>query len=222
MFYSHICAVGANNTIGFKGKLPWHIPEDLRFFKQKTKAKALIMGRKTFESLGEPLPHRLNVVVSRQKKFKAKTESVTYWQARGRAGEQVGAQAGAQARGQAVAPAGKQVEQKHIMLNALKQNSPLVICSSLPDAMDFCSTQAVLQKYGREVFIIGGGEIYKQSLPLVQKIYLTRIHKNYKGDAFYPAIPKEEFKEVQKRACPGPPPYSFITYERITRSKISG
>ena len=164
-FYSHISAVAQNNTIGFKGKLPWHIPEDLKFFYQKTKGHALIMGRKTFESLGEPLPHRLHVVVTRQKNFQAKALSV-------------------------------------------------VLCRSIEDAMAFCSQKEVLKKHGSEVFITGGGEIYKQSLSFVKYIYLTRIHKSYKGDAFYPELPQGMFKEISRKDFSGDPSYSFITYEK--------
>ena len=174
--FSHICAVAENNTIGLKGKLPWDIPEDLRFFHKKTKGKALIMGRKTFESLGKPLPHRLNVVVTRQKQI---PNGVYYG-----------------------TPSMK-----------ISEAHP-VVCPTIPEAMEFCSQKEVLNKYGSEIFIIGGGEIYKQTLPFVHQIYLTRIHKTYEGDATYPPLPKEQFKEVSKTTCEGSPSYSFITYKK--------
>ncbi|MCB0394744.1 MAG: dihydrofolate reductase, partial [Bdellovibrionales bacterium] len=70
---SHIAAVGKNRAIGTSGDLPWHIPEDLKYFKSKTKGHIILMGRKTFESLGvhKPLPNRLNVVVTRDNKYTA-------------------------------------------------------------------------------------------------------------------------------------------------------
>lgn len=69
LIYSHIVAAASNNTIGYKAKLPWHIEEDLQFFKQTTWNKIVIMGRRTFESLRKPLPHRLNIIVSRNPKY---------------------------------------------------------------------------------------------------------------------------------------------------------
>ena len=195
-FYSHICAAAENNTIGLKGKLPWNIPEDLQFFQKKTKGKPLIMGRKTFESLGTPLPHRLNVVVTRQKKTQPKINVKTHtpiWTDR------------------MAHVMGKEVE----LLAATKKALSVIMCPSIKEAMDFCSQKTVLQNYGNEIFIIGGGEIYKQTLPLVDCIYLTRIHKSYKGDAFYPDIPREEFRETDRKDCDGRPPYSFITYKRV-------
>ena len=72
--FSHIVAASQNQVIGLKNRLPWHIPDDLKFFSETTKKKALIMGRKTFESLGKPLPGRLNVVVTRNKDFRSKNQ----------------------------------------------------------------------------------------------------------------------------------------------------
>lgn len=66
MTLSHIVAISKNRVIGKDNKLPWHIPEDLKFFREKTKDHILIMGRKTFDSLGGPLPKRLHIVISRQ------------------------------------------------------------------------------------------------------------------------------------------------------------
>ena len=67
---SHIVAVSQNNVIGLKNKLPWHIPEDLKYFYNTTKNKVVIMGRKTFQSLGKALPDRLNVVLTKNNAFK--------------------------------------------------------------------------------------------------------------------------------------------------------
>ncbi len=181
LFYSHICAVAENNVIGIKGKLPWNIPEDLKFFQKKTTGKALIMGRKTFESLGKPLPHRLNVIITRKKENIRK---------------------------------GFMTDGDNPLISIKKPFSP-VICSSLKSAMNFCAQPEVLKQYGQEIFIIGGGEIYKQSLPLVKRIYLTRIHRAYKGDAFYPEVSKKQFREIKRQDREGNPPYSFLIYEKI-------
>ena len=193
--YSHICAAAENNSIGLKGKLPWNIPEDLQFFKKKTQGKVLIMGRKTFESLRTPLPHRLNVVITRNKNLQPKTTNLNYipiWS--GGISQIMGGEADP--------------------LTAMKKALSVVLCSSIKASMDFCSRKEIQKKYGKEVFIIGGGEIYRQTLPLVHCIYLTRIHRNYEGDAFYPEIPKDQFQEVDKKDRAGNPSYSFITYKR--------
>ena len=196
LIYSHICAAAENNTIGLQGKLPWNIPEDLRFFKEKTQGKALIMGRKTFESLGTPLPHRLNVIITKQKQAQLKADLTTYipiWTG-----------GISHVMGGAADP-----------LTAMKKSLSAVFCSSIKDAIDFCSRKEVQQKYGKEIFIIGGGEVYKQTLPLIHRIYLTRIHKKYEGDVFYPEIPEKEFQEIDRKDCAGNPPYSFITYKKV-------
>ena len=197
VIFSHIAAASENHVIGYKGQLPWHIPEDLRFFHRTTKGKALIMGRKTFESLGKPLPHRLNVVVTRQKDFQPKINTIPD-------------------------PWAYAAHPVSSMMDIMKKALSVVICSSIEEAMDFCSRKEVLQQHGTEIFISGGGGIYKQTLSLVQRIYLTRIHKNFKGDAFYPEIPEDQFQEVYRKDInEAPIPYSFITYERKVQNALS-
>lgn len=194
-FFSHIVAASKNNCIGWKDKLPWHIPEDLKFFYNKTKGKALIMGRKTFESLGKPLPHRLNVIVTRQQDFLGTIKMVSHepW-------------------GYVFNPA---IPQSTDISDLMKKALSVVVCSSIKDAMDFCSRKEVLERHGEEIFISGGGEIYKQTLSLIHRIYLTRIHKDFKGDAFYPEVPIKQFYERHRRdSTSAPVPYSFITYEK--------
>ncbi len=192
LIYSHICAAAENNTIGLKGKLPWNIPEDLQFFKEKTQRKILIMGRKTFESLGTPLPYRLNIVITRNKDFQSKIHGSIRLDDTSR------------------------ISKEEIKtLTTVKKSSPVVICPSVKEAMNLCRQNEIHQQYGKEIFIIGGGEIYKQTLPLVHCIYLTRIHQTYEGDAFYPEIPDKDFQEVDRKDCKGNPSYSFITYKRV-------
>jgi len=163
MILSHIVAAAANDVIGVNNGLPWNIPEDMKFFREKTKGKALIMGRKTFESVGHPLPHRLNVVVTRQKDYPRANESV-------------------------------------------------VIQPDLKSAIEYCQTQ--VSKYGEEIFVIGGGELFKESMPLVDVIYLTRIHKDYPGDIFYPKVDPSVFAKVESRERTEPVPFTFETYTR--------
>jgi dihydrofolate reductase len=128
-----IVAVSNNNVIGKDYGLLWSLPNDMRWFKNKTWALPVIMGRKTFKSLGfKPMNGRLNVVITRQADFKA--EAVT-------------------------------------------------VVSNIEDAITFCKAQ-----HYKEIMIIGGGEIYKQSLPLTNKIYLTRVDATVEGDTHYPEL----------------------------------
>ncbi|MDE0118817.1 MAG: dihydrofolate reductase [Bdellovibrionales bacterium] len=194
LIYSHICAAAENNTIGLKGQLPWNIPEDLRFFKEKTLNKALIMGRKTFASLGSPLPFRLHIVITRNRSQLNIVNANYVFLCL----DELSQISNEEMKG----------------LTAIKKILPVVFCSSIEKAMKLFSREEMQQRYGQEIFISGGGEVYKQTLPQVYRIYLTRIHRNYEGDAFYPEIPEGEFQEIERRDCEGNPSYSFITYER--------
>lgn len=161
MMLSHIVAAAKNGVIGVNNGLPWSIPEDMKFFKDTTKGKSLIMGRKTFESVGHPLPHRLNVVITRQQGYQ---------------------------------PAGA------------------VVVPTLSAAIEYCKTQT--DKYGDEIFIIGGGEIFKESMAIVDRIYLTRIHQDFVGDIYYPEIDTNTFELVRQNDRSEPIPFSFLTFER--------
>ena len=161
MTLAHIVAASENDVIGAAGQLPWSIPEDLKFFRDTTRGHAVIMGRKTFDSLGKPLPNRLNVIVTRQKDF-------------------------------AVPGA--------------------LVVPTLEDAYAACREH--VGQWGELVFIIGGGEIYQQSLKDVDLVYLTRVHLPYPGDAKYPKIDETLFNEISRRKCSGNPSYTFLTYRR--------
>ena len=124
-------AVSQNWCIGQNNQLPWHQKSDLAYFRNITKGKTVIMGRKTFLSLGKPLPNRTNIVVTRQKDFNV--------------------------------PEG------------------CVVVSSLKKAIDICPKD-------EESFIIGGGQIYKQSIDNADKIELTRVHTTIDADTFFPEI----------------------------------
>ena len=162
---SHIVAAAANDVIGNAGGLPWDIPEDLKFFRDKTKNHSIIMGRKTFESVGHPLPKRLNVVVTRQPDYKAEGG---------------------------------------------------IVVSSIAEGLKVCKEHS--EQYGDEIFIIGGGEIYRQSIDLVDIIYLTRIHQNIAGDTCYPKVDPSQFEEVERRDRHEPVSFSFLTYQRKSKT----
>lgn len=161
MILSHIVAAAENGVIGVNNALPWNIPEDMKFFREKTKGHALIMGRKTYESMGKPLPGRLNVIVTRQSNYH---------------------------------PAGTHV------------------CPTIDEAIEYCVSQK--NTYGEEIFIIGGGEIFRETMGIIDLIYLTRIHQEFSGDIKYPEVDLSKFEEIECRDRTEPIPFSFLTYAR--------
>ncbi len=164
MIVSQIAAMAKNRVIGTNLKLPWNIPEDLKFFKDTTNGHIIIHGRKTYESLGfKPLPNRLNIVLTRNPE-------------------------------------------------TLPPHKDIVVYTNLEDALEYAKTKT--DEWGEEVFIGGGGEIYKQALPYTDRIYLTVIHKEFEGDAKFPEFDKNIFKEVRRDDRQGPIPFTFFTYER--------
>jgi len=167
MIISVIVAASENNVIGKDGGLPWHLPLDMKFFRKKTMGHPIIMGRKTFESIGHPLPDRLNVVITRQEKY-----SVEH----------------------------------------------AVVVSSLKEALRHCE-----KKNFGEVFVIGGGEIYKSALPLANNIFLTRVHTEIEGDVFFPDIPEFDWKEVKSKKHKADNDheyaFTFLTYIRTSARK---
>jgi dihydrofolate reductase len=140
MTISIIAAMARNRVIGRGNRLPWHIPRDLEWFHSHTRGHSVIMGRKTFESLGKPLRGRRNLILS--------TRSGLSFPGADR----------------------------H---------------TSLEEALESCAARGE-----EEVFIVGGAELFRESLPLSDRIYLTVIHRDFEGDAFFPEIPEGEFKTV--------------------------
>lgn len=162
MILSHIVAVDKNWAIGKDNKLPWHLPEDLKFFKETTSGKIIIMGRKTFESLGRLLPGRMHIVITRS--------------------------------------------------SSKSENENLVYVSSLESALE--TAKKMIPKWPSEVFIIGGGEIYRQSMEVVNCLYLTQIDKVVDGDTFYPEPQFELFKLENKKEFNSPENFVISKYCR--------
>lgn len=159
MTISVIVAIAQNNVIGANNQLLWHISADLKRFKALTTGHTVIMGRKTYQSIGRPLPNRKNIVISRNASFIA--EGCT-------------------------------------------------VCTSLNEAIKLCANET-------EVFIMGGGEIYRQALPLANKLYLTKVHGSYNGDTFFPEIDTNKWCIILEQQ--GTPTaegleYTFIDLER--------
>lgn len=168
---THIVAMADNRVIGRAGGLPWHIPEDFRFFKATTSGHALIMGRKTFESIGRPLPGRLSIVVTRQ-------------------------------------PALLQAAQA-------REDAPVVPVGSVAEGLAYAETQR--DRWGDEVFVIGGGELYRETLAIAGRVYLTRVHQSVDGDTHYPELPASDFDVVDERQGSGDVAVTFTTLERRRR-----
>jgi len=138
MILSSVVAASTNNIIGKDNQLLWRLPNDMKFFKNTTWGMPVVMGRKTFESLGKPLTGRTNIVITRKKDW---------------------------------TPEGVKV------------------VSNLDEAM-----AAAADADAKEAFIIGGGEIYKQTMPLVHRIYITRVHAILQGDTSFPDIDEKEWE----------------------------
>jgi dihydrofolate reductase len=158
---SIIVAVSENNAMGINNKLPWYLPADLKRLKQITMGHYLVMGRKTFESLGKPLPGRTTVIITRNKGYKAEG---------------------------------------------------CIVVSSLKEGIEASKTDV-------EPFIFGGGEVFREALPLVNKIYLTVIHETFDADTFFPELNVNEWKESAREDFQPDEKnkysYSFITLERV-------
>jgi dihydrofolate reductase len=166
MKLSLIVALARNYTIGINNQLPWHLPEDLKYFRAVTMGKPLIMGRKTHESIGRPLPGRANIVITRQPGY---------------------------------------------------QSDGVAVVSSLECAIELAARLG-LQADAEEVMVMGGAEIYRQILPLVDRLYLTEVHAEVEGDAFFPPFDRAQWDEIQRIDHPSsasnPYPYSFVIYDR--------
>ncbi len=156
---SIIVAYAANRVIGLCGKMPWHLPEDLKRFRQITMGHAIVMGRKTWESIDRLLPERRHVIVSRRP-------------------------------GYAVPGA--------------------TVVASLDKAIAVCADES-------DVFVIGGGEIYRLALPLSDRIYATEIDGSFEGDAFFPLLDRDLWQETRREARRDDNTsmrYSFVTFDR--------
>lgn len=132
MKISIIVAKAEKNVIGGENKLLWHLPADLKFFKEKTSGHHILMGRKTFESIGKALPNRVNLVLTRDENYK---------------------------------------------------KEGVFAVKTLQQAIDLAQ-----KNDENELFIIGGGEIYKNTISIADTIYITQIDAIFEGDTFFPAL----------------------------------
>lgn len=156
-----IVAAAENNAIGKNNQMLWHLPDDFKYFKNKTIAHSIVMGRKTFESLGKALPDRRNIVLTRDEDWSA---------------------------------------------------DEVDVANSANEVLTYCRDE-------REIYIIGGGHVYKQWLPQANEVLLTRVHTNIDADAYFPELPIAEWKKVNSEHHEADErhkyAFTFETWERI-------
>ncbi|MEH6568475.1 MAG: dihydrofolate reductase [Halioglobus sp.] len=161
-----IAAVAENGVVGNNNALPWHLPGELAYFKRQTLGKPIVMGRKTFESIGRPLPGRTNIVVSRNKSY---------------------------------APEGVEV------VDSLESSLTLAAGIARTDGQE-------------DLMVIGGAAIYAAALPLAERLYITEVHAEVEGDAYFPEVDWRQWREVsrQRNAAPESDGYdfSFVVFQR--------
>jgi dihydrofolate reductase len=160
MRISFVVAVAENGAIGKNNSLLWRLPDDLKYFKTITMGKPIVMGRKTYDSIGRPLPGRLNIVVTRRRGF---------------------------------------------------ETTGCVVVTSIDDAIRAAGE-------AEELCVIGGAEIYREFLPHVDTIYLTRVHASFDGDVFFPSLSESQWHETHREDHAADDrhayAFSFITLER--------
>ena len=156
-----VVAMGLDNEIGADNQLLWHLPKDLKHFKELTSEHPIIMGRKTYMSIGKPLPNRTNIVVSRKKD----------WFEEG-----------------------------------------ILIVGSIKEALKFA------KKIDEQIFVIGGGNIYEQTLELTDKLEVTLVKNHLKADTYFPKINPQIWNKTEEicheKDDKNEFDFCFQTYER--------
>ena len=162
-----LAAVANNGVIGRDNALPWRLSTDLKRFKALTLGKPVVMGRKTYLSIGKPLPERTNIVITRDKNFR--TQGV-------------------------------------------------MVANSVDAALDMARAEARRQDAG-EIMVIGGTEVFEQTMALADRLEITHVHARPEGDVYFPAIDPKLWRETARSEQPASPrddaSVSFVTYERI-------
>ena len=138
-----VAAMARNRAIGLNGRMPWHLPGELQHFKATTLGKAIVMGRKTWESIGRPLPGRQNIVISRNPDY---------------------------------------------------PQQGFNLCSSLQEAIEVAQSH--------EVMVIGGGELYRQAMPVASRMVLTLVDFEPQADTWFPEWDTAEWLELSRQPKP--------------------
>ena len=159
-----VVAASENNVIGKNNQLLWSLPNDMKFFKNTTWGFPVMMGRKTFDSLGKALPGRTNIVITRQPDWKA---------------------------------------------------DKTIVVTNLNDAI-----KAAADTDAKELFIIGGGQIFEEGLPVTDRVYITRVHTVIEGDAFFPVLPDSEWQLFSRLDFPADEKHAYAySFEVWNRKK---
>lgn len=166
-----VAAVARNGVIGADGDMPWRLPGDLPRLKSMTVAHVVIMGRRTYDSIGRPLPDRTTIVVTRSPDWSPGTPYEVA--ARGRA------------RPDTV--------------------TSLRMCHSVPDALELAG------KLDDEIFILGGAEIYRQTLAVADRLEITEVHAEPDGDTYFPDVDRSHWRETARARHDG---FDYVTYDR--------
>ncbi len=170
---SLIAAIGQNRELGKAGQLLWHLPKDFSYFKEKTVGTIMIMGRKTFESIGKPLPRRKSIVITSQDDW-----------------------------------------QYEDVLTAKS------MADAIEKAVDFQKNNS---EYTDEIFVIGGGDVYRQSLPYIETMYLTRVNGVFPyADTFFPEFNASAFQEISRehheKDADHEFEFDFVVYKKIPQN----
>jgi dihydrofolate reductase len=191
--FKAIAAMSLNRVIGAGNKIPWHLPEDFKWFKKMTMGNVVVMGRKTFESLGQPLPNRKNMVLTRHPQRLIKKHPEIFGQYHEwRGGKFL-----------------KRAYQFHFTKLGEKQETEILIFNSL-EKLDPA-------EFPNDIFICGGAEIYAQGLPQCSDLYLTLVKREIEnGDAFFPAF-ETKFKLAEE--IRDTPEFKILHYRHKSLSK---
>ncbi|SFB56721.1 dihydrofolate reductase [Algoriphagus aquimarinus] len=169
MKISLIAALATNHVIGQENDLVWRLPDDFKRFKRITSDHFILMGRKTFESLGKPLPNRTHIVITRNKNY--------------------------------------QVPEGHYVFESVEK------------AFIFCQKMNV-----EHLYVIGGGEIYGQTLPLADELVLTEVEASPEGDTYFPGFNKENWKVTFSEFHPADErhqyDFTYVNYQRIHKQHV--
>jgi dihydrofolate reductase len=164
MILSLIAAMDQNQGIGIDNKLPWHLPADLNWFMNITMGHHLLVGRKTYQSIGGPLPGRKMIILTRSQVFSAENN---------------------------------------------------LVCSSVQGALDLARESGE-----NELFVIGGADIYLQTLPLADHLYLTRVQASMEVDAYFPELNEEQWFLVCEQERPADKKNPFdLTFQHLVRKR---
>lgn len=164
MKLSIIVATAEKGVIGKDNQLIWHLPEDLKMFRRLTTGHVIIMGRKTFESIGKPLPNRTSIIISRNTDYLVEG---------------------------------------------------CIVVGSLEEAIEKAKEIET-----EEAFIIGGAQIYALALDMADTVYLTQVHYNFEGDAFFPVLDANIWTETERKSFQPDEKHAyafdFVTLEKRT------